>query len=93
MELVDHIDNERVEQEITEVCNRLIKNSSICWNYLYLAHQLVKVNNKEERENLRQIIMRHSPMAWVHINMLGEYDFSDENLKDSTGILPLKSAA
>ena len=27
------------------------------------------------------------------INMLGEYDFSDEKLRDSVGILPLKSAA
>jgi hypothetical protein len=32
-------------------------------------------------------------MAWAHINMLGEYDFSDEKLRDSVGILPLKSAA
>ncbi len=29
-------------------------------------------------------------MSWAHINMLGEYDFSDEKLKDSVGILPLK---
>ncbi|PTN10761.1 Tn3 family transposase [Nitrosomonas aestuarii] len=83
MELVDHITNERGEQEIAEACNRLIKNSIICWNYHYLAHQLEKANNEDERENLRQIIMRHSPMTWVHINMLGEYDFSDEKLKDS----------
>ena len=32
-------------------------------------------------------------MAWAHINMLGEYDFADEKLRDSVGILPLKSAA
>ena len=32
-------------------------------------------------------------MAWAHINMLGEYDFSDEKLRDNLGILPLKSDA
>lgn len=84
---------EKEEQEIAEACNRLIKNSIICWNYLYLAHQLEKAPNEEERKNLRKIIMCHSPMTWAHINMLGEYDFSDEKLKDSVGILPLKSAA
>ena len=25
-------------------------------------------------------------MPWAHINLLGEYDFSDEKLKDSVGI-------
>ena len=28
------------EQEIAEVCNRLIRNSIICWNYLYLTRRL-----------------------------------------------------
>ncbi len=37
-------------------------------------------------------IATHSPVAWAHINLLGEYDFSDEKLRDSTGILSLKSA-
>ena len=42
---------------------------------------------------LPEIIAAHSPMTWAHINMLGEYDSSDETLKDALGILPLKSAA
>jgi hypothetical protein len=32
-------------------------------------------------------------MSWAHVNMLGEYDFSDEKLRDSVGVLPLKSVA
>ncbi len=32
-------------------------------------------------------------MAWAHINMLGEYDFSDDKLSDALGILPPKKAA
>lgn len=81
------------EQEIAEACNRLIKNSIICWNYLYLARQLEKAADEEAKENLRRLIGNHSPISWAHINMLGEYDFSDEKLKDSVGILPLKSVA
>ncbi len=33
---------EKEEQEIAAVCNRLIKNSIVCWNCLYLARQLEK---------------------------------------------------
>ena len=84
---------EKEEQEIAESCNRLIKNSIICWNYLYLDRQLEKAPNAEIRENIRRLITTHSPMSWAHINMLGEYDFSEEKLKDAIGILPLKSAA
>jgi TnpA family transposase len=84
---------DKEEQEIAEACNRLIKNSIICWNYLYLARQLEKATDVETKEHVRRAIVAHSPMSWAHINMLGEYDFSDEKLRDSIGILPLKSAA
>ncbi len=30
-------------------------------------------------ENPLGMIADHSPMSWAHINMLGEYDVSDEN--------------
>ena len=82
---------EKEEQEIAEGCNRLIKNSIICWNYLYLERQLEKLNDPETKENLLCMIATHSPMSWAHINLLGEYDFSEEKLRDSVGILPLKS--
>lgn len=82
---------EKEEQEIAESCNRLIKNSIICWNYLYLTRKLESISNSEEREMFKHSISIHSPMSWAHINMLGEYDFSDEKIKDSVGILPLKS--
>ena len=31
---------EKEDQEIAEACNRLTKNSIVCWNYLYLEHKL-----------------------------------------------------
>lgn len=42
---------------------------------------------------LLSTIPRHSIMAWAHVNMLGEYDFSEEKRKDSVGIIPRKLAA
>ena len=84
---------EKEEQEIAEACNRLIKNSIICWNYLYLARQLEKAPDAETRKNILRLTATRSPMSWAHINMLGEYDFSEEKLRDAPGILPLKSVA
>ncbi len=84
---------EKEEQEIAETCNRLIKNAIICWNYLYLSQKLTKTTDPQYREHIMRFIETHSPVAWAHINMLGEYDFSDDKLRDSVGILPLKSAA
>ncbi|WVX51459.1 Tn3 family transposase ISVsa19 (plasmid) [Roseobacter fucihabitans] len=81
------------EQEVAEACNRLIKNSIICWNYLYLTRQVEKAPDTETRKNLLRLIASHSPMSWAHINMLGEYDFSEEKLRDTLGILPPKKAA
>ena len=86
---------EKEEQEIAEACNQLIKTNIICWNYLYLylARQLEKAPDVETKENLLQLIAAHSPMSWAHINMLGEYNFSEEKLRDTLRILPPKKAA
>jgi TnpA family transposase len=81
---------EKQEQEIAEACNRLIKNCIICWNYLYLSHKLSGTKDAHIRKNLMRFIETHSPVAWAHVNMLGEYDFSDDKLRDSIGILPPK---
>jgi TnpA family transposase len=43
---------EKEEQEIAEACNRLIKSSIICWNYLYLAHQVEKAPDTQTKRNL-----------------------------------------
>ncbi|MDA9163811.1 transposase [Rickettsiaceae bacterium] len=88
----EFVQTEKEDQEIAETCNRLIKNCIICWNYLYLTYKLRQINDNIKQEQLRSIISSHSIMTWSHINMLGEYDFSEEKRKDSVGILPLKMA-
>jgi len=78
---------EKEEQEVSEACNRLIKNSIICWNYLYLSAKLARLKeDSSQHKNLLSAIASHSMMSWAHINFLGEYDFSDEKLEDSFGI-------
>jgi len=84
---------EKEDQEIVESCNRLIKNCIICGNYLYLTHKLRQITDDGKKAQLLSIISSHSIMTWAHINMLGEYDFSEEKRKDSVGILPPKMAA
>jgi hypothetical protein len=44
-------------------------------------------------EILFQAVANGSVVSWQHINLLGEYDFSDEKLQDSVGIKPPKLAA
>lgn len=58
---------DKEEQEIAESCNRLIKNSIICWNYLYLSRKLEKITNLEQREKLLAAIASHSVISWAHI--------------------------
>ena len=84
---------DKEEQEIAEACNRLIKNAIICWNYLYLSQKLTRIKNPEQKERLLAAIASHSVICWEHTNLLGEYDFSDNKLKDSVGIVPPKTAA
>lgn len=73
---------EKEELEIAEGCNLLIKNSIICWNYLYLERQLEKLNGPETKKNLLRMSATHSPMSWAHINMLESMNF----LMRSSGI-------
>jgi TnpA family transposase len=71
------------EQQIAEGCKRLIKNAIVCWNYLYLSKRLVETESEEEKNQLLKQIKNSSVVAWSHINMQGEFDFSEEKLKDS----------
>ena len=79
------------DQEIAESCNRLIKNAIICWNYMYLEQKVKKAENDTSKEILITAIKNHSPISWAHINLLGEYDFSENKLRDSVGILSTKN--
>jgi TnpA family transposase len=84
------IHTEKEEQELAEACKRAIKNAIVCWNYLYLTQRIADEKDPDAREGLLDRVTAGSVVSWQHINLLGEYDFSDEKLQDSVGIKPPK---
>lgn len=77
---------EKQEQELAEGCKRLIKNCLVCWNYLYLSQKLAEATDPEQRDRLLHAIANGSVVAWGHFNLLGEYDLSEDKLRDTVGI-------
>jgi len=59
-------------------------------NYLYLSQKLAEIDDPAKREELLQAMAHGSAAAWGHLNLLGEYDFSEDRLQDSVGIKPPK---
>lgn len=72
----------REEQMIAEGCKRLIANTIICWNYLYITKKY-KAATDEEKKEIKKAIQNGSMVIWQHINFQGEYDFSDAKLKEA----------
>ncbi len=50
---------------------------------MYLSQKINDTSSEKERKNLIHTIKNGSVFAWQHINLQGEYDFSEEVLKDS----------
>ena len=71
--------------DIADACRRLIRNSVLCWNYLYLSKQLAQAK-PDKQNSIIQSVKAGSPITWQHINLHGEYDFSTEKLVDSMGL-------
>jgi hypothetical protein len=87
----EFLHGEKVEQEIAEGCRRLIKNAILCWNYVFLSQQIAATLDPPQRQRLLDAVRRGSVVTWGHLNLHGEYDFSDEKPQDSVGLrLPKK---
>ncbi len=88
----DHafIQGEKEDQDIAEGCRRLIKNIIVCWNYLYLTKEISEEADAERKNALINATRSGSVMRWGHFNFNGEYDFSDEKMIDSIGLVSLK---
>ncbi len=79
--------SEKEDQEIADGCRRLIKNAIVCWNYLYLSRELATEKNEERKAELTKAIRNGSVSTWRHFNLHGEFDFSDERMIDSVGLI------
>jgi hypothetical protein len=54
---------------------------------------MAQAESEEKKQELLTSIRNGSPITWKHINLHGEYDFSDEKLQDSVGLNPLEILA
>jgi TnpA family transposase len=86
----EFVQSEKEDQEIAESCRRLIKNAIVCWNYLYLTRELANEKNEQRKTELLDAIRNGSVVTWAHFNLHGEFDFSDEKMQDSVGLLSPK---
>lgn len=66
------------EQLVAEGCKRLIMNAINYWNLLYLSDKLNHCRQPSERDELLRAILRTNTHTWHHVNLQGEYDFSEE---------------
>jgi TnpA family transposase len=64
------------EQNIANNCKRLIQNSIILWNYLYITKKIQQAPNQETRDDIIKSLKNSSIVHWSHINFHGEYDFT-----------------
>jgi hypothetical protein len=46
----------------------------------------MREHREEQRQTLLAAVRNGSVVTWQHINLYGEYDFSDEKLQDSVGL-------
>ena len=52
----------------------------------YLSQHILEAETAEQKAELIAAIKNGSVVSWRHINLHGEYDFSDEKLQDSVGL-------
>jgi len=63
----------------------LIQNAIVLWNYLYLSKKIMDETDREKRKQMLTTIQSGSIVTWAHIHLHGEFDFSENKLKDSVG--------
>tara|TARA_B100000446_G_scaffold188107_1_gene220428 strand:+ start:40561 stop:42507 length:1947 start_codon:yes stop_codon:yes gene_type:complete len=71
------------EQDLTAACKMLIQNAVVLWNYLYLSEYLANIQDEEEQSEAAQSILNGSVLTWRHINLHGEYDFTQKAANDA----------
>ena len=54
------------------------------------SQKLTEMDDPQRREAILNALTYGSAVAWQHVNLLGEYDFSEERLQDTVGIKPPK---
>jgi Tn3 transposase DDE domain len=82
----DFLYGEKIEQELAEGGRRLLKHAIGCWTYLYLSQRMAQEEDLERRQDLLAAGQHGSVVSWRHVNLPGEYAFSDEKMQDAIGL-------
>lgn len=64
------------EQNIANDCKRLIQNTIILWNYLYITKKYQMAKSQLDKDNIIKALKNSSIVHWSHVNLYGEYDFT-----------------
>ena len=70
------------EQLIADGCKQLIENAIIYGNYMCLSKKMNNASSDAGKDTMTKTIKKGSVITWQHMNLQGEYDFSEENLKN-----------
>lgn len=65
------------ERTIAAGCKMVLMNAINFYNLLYLSEKLRQCGSEADRHELLRTILKSSTHTWHHINLGGEYDFSD----------------
>ena len=55
-----------------------------------MSQKLAEIDDLVKRAEFIEAFTHGSAVSWRHVNLLGEYDFSEDKLKDTVGIKPPK---
>ena len=72
------------EREIATGCKLVIMNAINFYSLLYLSEKLRQCGTAGERDELLKTILKSSTHTWHHVNLGGEYDFSDSGATETT---------
>lgn len=70
---------EAEEMKKQAAATNLIKNIIILWNYLFLTDYLIKIKDKDERNQVVEKIAEGSVITHAHINLKGQFDFTSRD--------------
>jgi TnpA family transposase len=87
--LLRYVDDVSFRQAIEKQMNKIENANKFSRAIAFGNNQSFLYGDKIEQEmaeGCRRLIKNGSVAAWQHVNLHGEYDFSDEKLQDSVGL-------
>ena len=67
------------EQNIANNSKRLIQNSIILWNYMYITKKLQDAQNQKEKDEILEALKNSSMIIYFFVNLYGEYNFQSHS--------------